>query len=171
MAVAFIALGGNLGAVQQTFFNARKGLEDCAGLVVASSRLYVTAPLQVTRATSSEETPNNYLNAVCRLETQLTPWALLHVLFDLERRAGRVRTTRWASRTLDLDLLAYDKTLSKDPALTLPHPAAGSRPFVLQPWCDVGADWPLPPNGVTPRRLRDALVHAWSGILAVKPRW
>jgi 2-amino-4-hydroxy-6-hydroxymethyldihydropteridine diphosphokinase len=168
---AFVALGGNLGDVTAAFAAARQALHAQAGPIVSSSRLYVTAPMQAPEQ-PSENTPQPlYLNAVCRLHTPLLPHALLHLLLQLERQAGRIRTVRWAARPLDLDLLAYGTVHIADAELTLPHPGLSVRPFVLQPLCDVGADWPLPPGFATPRQLRARLALPWAGIRQVRNCW
>jgi 2-amino-4-hydroxy-6-hydroxymethyldihydropteridine diphosphokinase len=168
---AFVAFGGNLGDVAAAFAAARQALHTQAGRIVASSRLYVTAPMQATGAVSGGPAQPRYLNAVVRLETPLAPHALLRLLLQLEQQAGRRRTVRWAPRPLDLDLLIYGSQQHACAKLTLPHPGLAVRTFVLQPLCDVAADWPIPPKSTTPRQLRAALVHPWTGIWQVRNHW
>ena len=72
---------------------------------------------------------------------------LLDALNDIESRHGRVRAERWGSRTLDLDLIAYGGVASDDPRLTLPHPRAHERDFVLGPWVSVDPDAQLVGHG------------------------
>ena len=82
----------------------------------------------------------DYLNAVAVGSTTLDPAALLKVCHRIEAEHGRVRTVRWGERTLDLDVIQFgspglpDEVVSADPALTLPHPRAHERAFVLLPW-------------------------------------
>lgn len=83
----------------------------------------------------------DFLNAVAVLETSLAPAALLLVAQRCEVEAGREQTERWGPRTLDVDVLAYDDVSSDDPALTLPHPRALERAFVLIPWADIDPDF------------------------------
>src|SRR5690606_13887966 len=71
---------------------------------------------------------------------------------DIERRFGRERRLRWGRRTLDLDLIACGDTVVSEPGLTLPHPEAARRAFVLVPLCEVAPDWPFP-DGRTARQL------------------
>ena len=88
----------------------------------------------------------DFLNAMLVLETALPPFEVLVELFALERRHGRVRTERWAARTLDLDLIAYAEASSMTsvvldrPGLVLPHPRARERDFVLEPLAELAPD-------------------------------
>lgn len=180
MAQALIALGGNLGDVVGAFRQARAQLAVRAGFVLASSRLYRTAPL-LPRAGSGEASDSasnskqavvpDYLNAACLVETGLSPQALLAVLHDIEHRAGRRRTTRWASRELDLDLLAFGGLQLSTDALRLPHPHLRERAFVLYPLVDIAPDFSLPPDGATPRALLKAASAPHEGIQMQAVQW
>ena len=85
-----------------------------------------------TAAVGGPEQPD-YLNAVVLVDTDLDARALLALAHELEDAAGRVREVRWGPRTLDVDLLAVGDERSDDPELTLPHPRAHERSFVLDP--------------------------------------
>ena len=126
---AVIALGSNLGDRLEHLRAAVRELGG-AGEVVAVSPVYSTAPV------GGPDQPD-YLNAVVVLDTHLPAHELLEECHHLEDAAGRVRVERWGPRTLDLDLIAYDGVASDDPDLTLPHPRAAERAFVLRPWLDV----------------------------------
>ena len=80
---------------------------------------------------------------------------LLALAHSLERAAGRVRDVRWGPRTLDVDLLAVDDVVSDDPLLTLPHPRAHERRFVLAPWAEVDPGYVLAPAGLPARTVAD----------------
>ncbi|MBN9155572.1 MAG: 2-amino-4-hydroxy-6-hydroxymethyldihydropteridine diphosphokinase [Microbacterium sp.] len=100
-----------------------------------------------------------YLNSVAVLSTRLAPSVLLSYLHAIEDAHGRVRRERWGDRTLDLDLIAYDDLVSDDPALTLPHPRAAERTFVLEPWLSIDPDAALPGAG----RVDELLARLRSG--------
>ena len=104
-------------------------LERLPGVEAVSQR-YVTAPWGKTDQPA-------FVNACVRLQTELTPHALLDLLLEIEALAGRERGERWGPRTLDLDLLAYDEVQMCDARLQLPHPRIGERAFVLVPLGDL----------------------------------
>src|SRR5450631_41732 len=134
-----IALGANLGAVQATLEAAVWELADIDGLrIIAVSELFESEPV------GGPEQPV-YLNAVVLARTRLAAFALLTELHRIEADHGRTRETRWGARSLDLDLIQYGDAgsdsdlVSNDPELTLPHPRAHERAFVLAPWSAVDA--------------------------------
>ena len=156
--VAVVALGANLGDRAATIDAA---LHDLARLPLTTA---VTAaePIEtvaVTLGGPDAEAPA-YLNTVALLTTRLAPTVLLSYLHAIEARHGRAARTpdapRWQDRTLDLDLIAYGDVRSDDPALTLPHPRAAERDFVLTPWLTVDPDAVLPGIGRV-ADLRDRL--------------
>lgn len=149
MTRAVLALGANLGHPREALRGALTGLTaDPSIQVVAVSSLWRTA------AVGGPEQPD-YLNAVVVVDTSLDAWALLALAHALERAAGRVRDVRWGPRTLDVDLLAVDDVVSDDPLLTLPHPRAHERRFVLAPWAEVDPGYVLAPAGPPARTVAD----------------
>lgn len=131
MSQAWIALGSNLGDSGALLDQALEQIAQLPGCrLLASSKRYRTAPI------GGPEQPD-YLNTACLIDTQLDPTELLHALQRIEQSAGRVRDERWGPRTLDLDIIAIDDLQSDDPALTLPHPRAHQRAFVLYPLADL----------------------------------
>lgn len=129
-----LALGGNVGAVLPNLRNAVAALRDTVGI-----ELTQIAPLARTAAVTvpgSEPQPD-FLNTVLLGMTVLSPMELLEVARKLEADAGRVRTKVHGPRTLDVDLIDYEGVVSHDPELTLPHPRATQRAFVLVPWAEV----------------------------------
>jgi 2-amino-4-hydroxy-6-hydroxymethyldihydropteridine diphosphokinase len=119
-----------------------------AGRIAAASPIYRSLPIGVT-----DQPP--FLNAVAALDTELGPDALLDVLLAVEAAHGRVRDVRWGPRTLDLDLVWFEGVVRDDPRLTLPHPRAHEREFVLRPLCDLAPDLLL--HGRTAREWLDSL--------------
>ena len=141
MTRAVIALGANLGDARAALVGAVQALAATPQLrVVAESSIYRTAPI------GGPEQPD-YLNAVVIVETELSPGALLAVCQGIERQWDRTREVRWGPRTLDLDIIAFGDVVSDDPVLTLPHPRANQRAFVLAPWLEADPAAVLPGQG------------------------
>lgn len=142
MPTAYLALGANLGDPVATVNAAFAALADLPQTrVLACSALYRTAPVGIT------EQPE-FINAAARVETELSPLALLDALLAIEQQFGRVRLLQNGPRTLDLDVLLYEGQVIDTPRLTLPHPRMHLRAFVLYPLADVApADLPLPGRG------------------------
>jgi 2-amino-4-hydroxy-6-hydroxymethyldihydropteridine diphosphokinase len=135
---AVVSLGSNLGDRAEQL---RAGLEVLAMhlAVVAVSPVYETAPVGV------DDSPR-FLNAVAVLATE-DPEAALRAAHDAETARGRMRPVRWGPRTLDVDVVTVDELVRDDPRLTLPHPRAHERAFVLRPWLDIDSDATLPGRG------------------------
>lgn len=133
MADALIGLGGNLGDVAATFRTALARLEAGGCRIVATSSIWKTPPWGVT-----DQPP--FLNACLRVETALTPRALLDLCLATETALGRVRDRKWGPRTLDLDVLDVDGRAVAEPGLTLPHPFLAERAFVLIPLAEIVPD-------------------------------
>lgn len=128
---AVIALGGNVGGVVPALRKAVHSLSATEGVAVDQ-----VAPLARTAAVIPEgsEPQPDYLNTVVLVTTTLSARELLEVCQGLESDAGRVRLVPKGPRTLDADLITYGSLASQDPRLTLPHPRAAQRAFVLVPW-------------------------------------
>ncbi|MHC3472928.1 2-amino-4-hydroxy-6-hydroxymethyldihydropteridine diphosphokinase [Streptomyces sp. 7R007] len=140
---AVISLGANLGNRLETLQGAIDALEDTPGVrVKAVSPVYETEPWGVEPGSQPA-----YFNAVVVLKTTLPPSSLLERAHAVEEAFHRVRDERWGARTLDVDIVAYDGVVSDDPLLTLPHPRAHERAFVLAPWYDVDPEARLPGRG------------------------
>jgi 2-amino-4-hydroxy-6-hydroxymethyldihydropteridine diphosphokinase len=144
---AVIALGSNAGDRLDNLQGGLDALFDTPGLT-----LLAVSPVFETRPVGGPDQPD-YLNAVLIAATSLPARAVLERCHAVEASFGRVRTGRWGPRTLDLDLIVYGDLVSDDPELTLPHPRAHERAFVLAPW--LAAD----PAGYIPGRgsVRDLL--------------
>ncbi|MFF9214125.1 MULTISPECIES: 2-amino-4-hydroxy-6-hydroxymethyldihydropteridine diphosphokinase [unclassified Streptomyces] len=140
---AVIALGANLGNRLETLQGAIDALEDTPGVrVKAVSPVYETEPWGVEPGSQP-----SYFNAVVLVKTTLPPSSLLERAHAVEEAFHRVRDERWGPRTLDVDIVAYAGVVSDDPQLTLPHPRAHERAFVLAPWYDVEPEAELPGRG------------------------
>lgn len=141
-----VALGSNMGERDEELFRAIADLRATEGIrVVTESSVHETTAL--TEAGYDEATPK-YLNQVVLIDTVWEPEALLQIVLEIEARHGRVRTgERYASRTLDIDLIDYDGETRDTDSLQLPHPRAQERTFVLRPWLEVDPDASLPGHG------------------------
>lgn len=132
---AVIAMGGNLGDVEQTLRAAVVAIDGVPG-----NQLTGISPLYRTAAWGMEPGTPDFLNAVIQLSTTLDRETLLAALQTIESAHGRSHEVHWGSRPLDLDIVDYDGEISADPHLTLPHPRAWQRAFVLAPWADLDPD-------------------------------
>lgn len=142
MTEAFVALGSNLGDARAQVLGGFEALSRLPQTrLLARSALYLTPPWGVL-----DQPP--FVNAAARLDTSLSPHALLDHLLGVERAAGRVRDAqRWGPRTLDLDVLHMDGVALEDDHLQLPHPRIRERAFVLLPLHDLAPDLVLPGQG------------------------
>ncbi len=144
MTQVYIALGSNLGVPREQLSQAIDALAALPQTkLIQSSPWYRTAPL------GGPQGQPDYLNAACELKTTLAPLDLLHALQGIELQAGRIRLERWGPRTLDLDIIIYGTLEQNDPELTLPHPRAHERAFVLAPLADLNPLLPLRSKPVT----------------------
>ncbi|MGW4749721.1 2-amino-4-hydroxy-6-hydroxymethyldihydropteridine diphosphokinase [Streptomyces sp. NPDC004290] len=140
---AVLALGANLGNRLETLQGAVDALGDTPGLrVKAVSPVYETAPWGVDPGSQP-----SYLNAVALVKTTLPPSSLLERAHAVEEAFHRVREEHWGPRTIDVDIVSYADVVSEDPVLTLPHPRAHQRAFVLAPWHDVDPEALIPGRG------------------------
>ncbi|BCW56829.1 2-amino-4-hydroxy-6-hydroxymethyldihydropteridine diphosphokinase [Paenarthrobacter nicotinovorans] len=126
---AILALGSNLGERNDTLSTAVAALVDPPEV-----RLLGVSPVVQTKAVGGPEGQPDFLNMVMAVETTLTPMQLLEHCHRVEQQHHRTREVRWGPRTLDVDIVVYGDVVSGDPVLTLPHPRAAERAFVLYPW-------------------------------------
>lgn len=144
-AIAVLALGGNLGDVSKTIESAVAELNATEGIKVKKVSPIVESEA-LTEAGIDSSKPN-YLNAVVQVKTSLKPKALLDRVREIETSHGRVRLARWGSRTLDIDIITYGDEIKHSKTLTIPHPRAYERAFVLVPWSLIDPDAVLPGHG------------------------
>ncbi|TLM88095.1 2-amino-4-hydroxy-6-hydroxymethyldihydropteridine diphosphokinase [Pseudarthrobacter sp. NamE5] len=126
---AVLALGSNLGERNDTLTEAVADLVDPPEV-----RLLAVSPVVQTKAVGGPPGQPDFLNMVITVETSLSPRELLEHCQVVENKHHRVREVRWGPRTLDVDIITYGDLRSDDPVLTLPHPRAAGRAFVLYPW-------------------------------------
>jgi 2-amino-4-hydroxy-6-hydroxymethyldihydropteridine diphosphokinase len=143
--LAVLAIGGNLGKRRKTI---RSGLKALAGTNGISKVL--CSPLVESSAVTEEgvdESKPNYMNGVVQIMTTLKPKELLTEIRRIETEHGRIRVERWGSRTLDIDIVTYGDVLKATKDLTIPHPRAFERAFVLVPWALLDPQAILPGYG------------------------
>lgn len=166
---AVLALGGNLGHRLENLQAAVDALVDTPALeVVKVSPVYETEPFGGPRdAPDSMDLSGqpNFYNAVVVIVTDLTPLTLLDRALAIEQALHRRREERWSERTIDVDIIAYDSLVTHNSRLTVPHPRAHERAFVLVPWHDVEPEAKLPGWGPI-----SALLEALRPISGVKRR-
>jgi 2-amino-4-hydroxy-6-hydroxymethyldihydropteridine diphosphokinase len=154
-----LALGSNLG---DRLANLQGGVDAlCAGPGLSGvqvSPVYETAPV-------GGPAQADYLNAVLIAATTLSAHEVLDRCQEAENALGRVRTERWGPRRIDVDVIVYGTEVSDDPELTLPHPRAHERAFVLAPWHDMDPGADIPGRG----RVADLLAAAGSAGVRLCP--
>lgn len=140
-----IALGSNLGDRRQYLAQAIESIRLRIGRITATAKFYETEPLGAANQA--------FLNSALLLESDRKPAEVLTLLLKIEGALGRQRTVHWGNRTIDLDIIMVrDNALGqqlnlKTSSLTIPHPHCLQRSFVLQPACDIAADWLHPNSG------------------------
>jgi len=142
---AVIALGGNLGDRHETLDDAITRLSGHDGITVVAVSSYVETV--AVRIDGPDADAPRYLNAVAIVETSLGAEALHGVLQEIESALGRERRERWGDRTIDLDLIDFAGQRFSTPALTVPHPRAHERLFVLEPWLEIDPQATIPGIG------------------------
>lgn len=162
-AVAVLAFGANLGDREATIEAALAELDALDGLdLIDSSRLYETVAV---KPEGIDFDAPGYLNGVARVRSRLAPLDLLAAVNRIEHEHGRVRAERWGDRTLDIDVITYGGLVDDDPRLTLPHPRAALRDFVLVPWLELDPLAELPGAG----RADALLARLPEGATTVRP--
>lgn len=139
MAIAYLALGTNIGNRRRNMITAAALLAERVGDVLALSGFYETEPWGF-------QSENTFLNAALRLETSLSPLELLKATQQIEVEMGRTQKSNgtYHDRIIDIDILLYDDLILQTPELTLPHPLMQDRRFVMEPLLEIA------PNVVHP---------------------
>jgi 2-amino-4-hydroxy-6-hydroxymethyldihydropteridine diphosphokinase len=133
-----LSLGSNLGDRETTLREAVAAIAGLDGVrVVAASGIVETPAL---KPHGVDEDAPAYLNAVVALRSRLSPEQLLDAIGGIERDHGRIREERWGDRTLDVDIVAWGGLRVQTDRLTIPHPRAAGRAFVLAPWLEIEPD-------------------------------
>jgi 2-amino-4-hydroxy-6-hydroxymethyldihydropteridine diphosphokinase len=147
MSTAYIGIGSNLGSREENCERAIKLLIENGITVVKRSSMIETEPWGVQKQPK-------FINMAVEIETALKPDALLHLLKNIEIEVGRLPTSHWGPRRIDLDILLYDDLIIKTPELEIPHPHISERDFVLKPLAEIAPEKVHP---VLKKRVRELL--------------
>ncbi|ADL07346.1 2-amino-4-hydroxy-6-hydroxymethyldihydropteridine diphosphokinase [Thermosediminibacter oceani] len=134
---AFIALGSNLGNREKNIVEAIERMKRRGIKILKMSGIIETEPYGYTKQ-------DKFLNAACLVETELNPRDLMDALLEIENDMGRERKIRWGPRNIDLDLIFYEDLVIREEGLTIPHPDAHNRPFVMGPIAEIDPDYRHP---------------------------
>lgn len=157
--LAILALGGNLG-------DPREQIAEAIIALGAHSEISVTltSPLvesfALTEAGIDKSAPR-FVNGVVEVETSLAPEELLQVIHEIEAEAGRTREVRWGPRTLDIDIIVFGDVHQKTKELTIPHPRAHERSFVLTPWSLMQPEAVIPGRGKVAELAKSFVGEVW----------
>jgi 2-amino-4-hydroxy-6-hydroxymethyldihydropteridine diphosphokinase len=147
MATVYLSLGSNVGDRADYLRRALTKVDKHPRIrLMKTSSLYETEPL---------EYPNQdwFVNAVCEVETDMAPMALLDALQGIENELQRERSIRWGPRTIDLDILYYDEELVAETRLIIPHIRMHDRSFVLIPLDEIAPEFQHPILGLSAKEL------------------
>ena len=144
---AVVALGANLE-------NPREAVELAIALLREATDVKKVSSLYETKPVGGPE-QDNYINAVCVIDSDLPALDLLDLLNGIEKSMGRVRIEKWGPRIIDLDLIQYGNILSSSEELELQHPRAFERKFVLEPWYEIEPDAILLTHGAISQLLEE----------------
>ena len=130
--IAILSIGSNMGDKLANCKQAIAALTaDGSSRILARSAFYKTDPVDYTDQ-------DWFINTAVKIETTLSPKTLLRNIQKIQRQAGREKdAVRFGPRIIDIDIIFFDDRISEDPELTIPHPRAHKRRFVLQPICDI----------------------------------
>lgn len=148
---AYVAIGSNMGNKEAYLQGAIEGLKSHGEIQVTKvSSLLSTEPYGGVEQ-------DMFLNGMVEIKTLLTPHELLDYLHELEQAAGRERKVHWGPRTLDLDIVFYDRLIFEDDVLIIPHVDMENRDFVLKPMVELNPNFRHPILQKTMKQLLESL--------------
>ena len=136
--IAHIGLGSNLNNPKEQIKNALINLNQATDVeVIGISSLYQSKPVDGSNQP-------DYLNAIAKINTHLTPLELLRICQFIEHKQHRVKEKKWGARTIDLDIILYGVQVVASKELIIPHPEMMNRAFVLLPLAEIEPDLKVP---------------------------
>jgi 2-amino-4-hydroxy-6-hydroxymethyldihydropteridine diphosphokinase len=160
--LAYIGLGSNQNRPVQQLLQALQNLQQEPDIKLCNASSFYQSKALVLPGTKAQ---SDYVNAVAKLDTDLSAEQLLQRLQAIENRQGRVRTEKWGARTLDLDILLYDDQFIQTDSLTIPHAQIRHRNFVIQPLAEIAADILIPGVGAIADLAKET---GWDGLKKLK---
>jgi 2-amino-4-hydroxy-6-hydroxymethyldihydropteridine diphosphokinase len=144
---AYLSLGSNLGNRTENIKGALEKLGALKGTeIVSISSFYETEP------EGFKEQPS-FINMAAKIETYLSPHELLENIKAIERKMGRVDSSRWGPRSIDIDIILYGDEVISEPGLSIPHKRVGERDFVLVPLSEIDGELVHPASGQKIREM------------------
>ena len=160
--IVYICVGSNIGDKVR---NCQEGIDTLTRN--GTARLKVRSGFYRTEPVDYKD-QDWFVNVVAKIETGLTPFDLLKVLKEIERKVGRTSdTVRFGPRILDMDIILYDDLILETSELVIPHPRMHKRSFVLTPLCAIGSDIVHPVLGKDMKCLRDNLKDKEQGVAPI----
>lgn len=144
--ITFLLLGSNVGDRKNNLQIARNAIGTSVGRVAKVSSVYETA------AWGKTDQPD-FFNQALKIETALSPEAVLEKILEIEKSMGRARAEKWGERIIDIDILLYDAYVLNSGKLTLPHPQLEHRRFALVPLCEIGEEVLHPTHKIKIREI------------------
>ena len=134
MKTVYLLLGTNMGDRNFNLSAATACIENDMGEILLKSSIYETEPWGVTDQ-------QNYFNQILKISTQVSAQEILKKILSIEKKLGRKRTTKYASRIIDIDILFYNQDIIQEENLIIPHPLLHKRMFVLSPLFEMAPDY------------------------------
>ncbi len=155
MATVYLSLGTNIGNKEKQMNEAIERIETQIGGVVSRSTFYVTEPWGF-------ESENSFLNAVVKIETELSADEVLKETQNIEREMGRMEKSekgKYKDRIIDIDILMYGTSIIDSPNLTIPHKFMKERRFVLEPLAEIASEVVIPGTDISVSKALNLLIH------------
>lgn len=150
--IVYLALGANIGDKEKNIHLALENIDKRIGKLLALSAFYVTKA-------QGFDSDNLFINAACKIKTELSPLEVLEYTQVIERELGRKKKTiggQYTDRLIDIDILFYDNQILEYPHLIIPHPHMHERDYVLKPMSDIASDFRHPILNKTIEELTSA---------------